>query len=70
MDPDLLDADFVAHQGLTGIWDAAKDAGAPRAPSSNPSPSEAPSLDPLRMMREQVLSQLRQVRWPFSVTKI
>lgn len=59
MDPDLLDADFAAWQGLKPTAQIpASNEGRPRPP---PVPFEASPLDPLRQLHEQVLSQLRQV---------
>ncbi|KAL8269435.1 hypothetical protein Esti_006625 [Eimeria stiedai] len=62
MDPDLLDADFVAWKGLQS---APRTAGALKhvATPANP-PSKTSSPNPKRLLHEQVLLQLREVKDP------
>ncbi|KAL8454975.1 hypothetical protein Emag_001228 [Eimeria magna] len=62
MDPDLLDADFVAWKGLQSVSEAdgsLKQAATPANP-----PSKTSSTTPQKLLHEQVLLQLREVKDP------
>ncbi|KAL8428512.1 hypothetical protein ACSSS7_007177 [Eimeria intestinalis] len=62
MDPDLLDAEFLAWKGLQPALEAPgalKHAATPASPAS-----KTPSPNPQKLLHEQVLSQLREVKDP------